>query len=157
MTENKPISAVRSLQIVYAALMAGIIMFAGVSIMLNLVNGPSLKDPSISKILFIIALISLSAIPIGIALFNRKIEEVRSEKPEIKLSAFREAMVTRAALMEASAFFSIVGFMLTGFIYFALTLLIVLLVMAYFFPGIEKIASVLEISTYQLENPSQIL
>ena len=149
--DNKTGSDIRIIQIVYAALMAGIAFFAGMSLLLNLLQGPSIDDATMNSALMVISVVFLGNIPIGIVLFKKRLETTESQNLDEKLATYRGAMIVRAALMEGSGFFGIVCFLLTGNNGFILLAAIILAIIAYFFPTRERMATELGISSSELE------
>ncbi len=148
---NKTGSDIRSNQFVYAALMAGIALFAGISLLLNLLQGPSINDKTVNSALMVISIIFLGNIPIGIVLFKKRLETIESQNLDEKLTTYRDAMIVCAALMEGSGFFGIVCFLLTGNNFFIILAAIIIAIMAYFFPTRERIATELGISSSEIE------
>lgn len=142
----------RALKIVYGALIAGVTFFLGVTMYLHTMSGPFLTDQQMYVIMLGIAnALAFSTIPVGFFLFKKRIENIDSiSGTREKLARFREAMILRAATMEGPAFFFVVCFMLFGNFVFAGEAVLVLILMAYFFPTNEKIAAEIHIDAGEL-------
>ena len=102
------------------------------------------------NLFLIIAVASLATIPAGNMVFRKKMERIDQIPKAQRLETYQSAMIIRAAMTEASAFISIIGFMMTGVLYVFIPALISLVVMALFFPTRSKLASELNLSESEL-------
>lgn len=114
-----PRASVRSMQILFGALAAGVVLFAFIVAILHLVNGPLWQTDSLaqSNILLTVVLIVAIACALGarsyysktIAMGNGTLFSLTD-----KLNQYRAALIIYLALFEGSALFSVIIFLLTG-------------------------------------------
>lgn len=107
----------RSLQILYKALLIGQLLFA-VIVMLLVSKGIAGSGIGISGNTFFYVAIGLSVVAVGMSyrLFGQKIEEAKQQDSlTAKLDGYRGAFILQLALCEGPALFSIICYFLTGY------------------------------------------
>jgi len=136
----------RSLKIIYAAMMLGVTFFLVIVIFLNQQAGPfAEKDPFFEQMLLGVSnLMAFTSIPLGLFLFKKRTEGIAKLALPQKLETYRSAMIVRAAVIEGSAFFFVIGYALTGLSVFLFEILALLALMVYFFPGSNRLAEELK-------------
>jgi hypothetical protein len=117
------------LQVIYIALLAGMLLFGGISVFLVHIQIAGLTNSTLEKPLQIIALL-MAVISVGMAftLFNKRILQIAPDaNAGERISAYRSAAIMRWAFVEGPALFSIVCFLLTGkYLFLALTGILIL-------------------------------
>jgi hypothetical protein len=107
----QPRAAYRTLRIIFLALNTGLLIFFMVGIYLNEMQIPAFKEQI--DILTVVNIFLLAAIPVGYTLSNRRMEAINPKDPlPKKFEQFQAAMILRWAMIEGSALFSLVGFIL---------------------------------------------
>ncbi|MBK7028752.1 MAG: hypothetical protein IPH45_05910 [Bacteroidales bacterium] len=144
-------TSVKTLQILYIALISGIVFFIAASFFVVKTSGAIIDDSQQQNTMQIIAVLSTLTIPIGLFLFKKKLLETNNKHIHEKMEIYRSAMILRAALMEGSAFFCIVSYMITGNIRMIILTALILAIMIFIFPTRPRIAGDLGISETDLE------
>lgn len=136
----------RSLKIIYSALMLGVSFFLIIVVFLNQQVGPFTdNDPFFEQVLLGVSnLMAFSSIPLGLFLFKKRTAGIAKLSLPQKLDSYRSAMIVRAAVMEGSAFFFVICYALTGISIFLIEILAILALMVYFFPGSNRLAEELK-------------
>ena len=150
--ENKTSLAgsLRNISILFTALVTGIILFAGVSLALNSINGPFLQNDKFSKI-FLGAVVILAVICLYLAhsTYNK---QMRPEMHTIlslpeKLNQYRTVLIKYMSFLEGPAILSIIGFLLTGYFRFLAITFILLLNMFLKRPSKMRMISELQLNS----------
>jgi hypothetical protein len=103
-----PRAAFRSLKIIFYALNSGLLLFFLVSIYLNGMQIPGIKDGV--DILTYVNVILMAFIPLGYNISSRRMEAIDPADPlSRKFEQFQAAMIIRWAMIEGPALFSLVG------------------------------------------------
>lgn len=156
MTSIQP-SDIKSLRIVYIALMLGVTLFLLVAITLTLKSDPiGGPDPIFDQVLWIVStLMAFVSIPSGIFIFKKRTENIQNMNFEEKLITFRSAMIVRAATMEGVGFFFVVCVILTGSKISMVETLVVLAVMFLYFPTNARLADEMKHDLQEIERISE--
>jgi hypothetical protein len=104
-------TGITTLKILYAALMAGVLLFLTVSLVLNYLSGPFMPGQEWLRQIFLLVaiLLAVTAVFGGIAFVRKKLADLPPAlSPEDRMNNYRSLMIIRAALMEGPAFFFIV-------------------------------------------------
>mgnify|MGYP005853611581 CR=1 FL=1 len=118
-----------SLSILHLALMAGQLMFAGVTYFLHQSEGFEPPASELSPILKVLVPIFVSSAIVGsYFLFNFKVNASREKKALLdKLVDYRIALVLKLAVLEGASLFSTMSYLLTkDLLFLAMTALVVL-------------------------------
>jgi len=137
-------NAIKPLQIVYFALIAGVLAFLLVSLIINSMSGPFMPEEKEMMQLFIIIsiLMGIASLTAGIALARKKLEGIsKNLSDEQRIEHYRPAMILRAALMEAPAFFFIVCNLLFANMVFSIGAFVCVAVMMAYFPTKARIGN----------------
>ncbi|MGQ8337510.1 hypothetical protein ACUNWD_13240 [Sunxiuqinia sp. A32] len=134
---------IRSLRVIYTALMLGVTSLLVIASVINMQVGPLAdKDPYFENLLLaistIMAIISVSS---GLFIFNKRMLQTDSKDISEKLEIYRSAMIIRLATMEGSGFFFIICYALTGSSISITEVVIILAMMFYFFPSNNRLSS----------------
>jgi len=132
----------KSIKIVYLALVLGVFFFIIVAILLINENGAFISvDEQNMPLYIVIANVSAFAgIFSGIILFKKKMQSVKKLELYEKINIFRIAVIMRGALMESPCFLFAVGYLLSGSSVFLIEAVAGLLLMIFFFPTNSRIA-----------------
>ena len=145
-------SQIKALQIVHRALLLGVLLFGIISIYIRHLRKLQGVSSSTDKILQVaVLLVAALAIWIGFSIFNKRISNMAfGLSVQEKMKVYLAAALTRWALIEAPAFFAMVGFLITGnFAFFALGLTI-LLVLGMVGPSKINIAHQLQLTEKEM-------
>jgi hypothetical protein len=117
--DSPPREILRTTRILVFALIAGVLVFAGIITALVSVGGSILKesDHQLMRILGYAAAVSALACSVGaFALYARKISGIRNSNDALqgKLNAYRSAIILFMGLCEFAALLSVIIFFLTG-------------------------------------------
>lgn len=142
----------KSLRMIYIFLMVGVVFFIVISMVPNIQMEESMAgDEQMFNIFMLVSnLLGIGSILGGILVFKRKISNLNHLDITEKLAKYREALIIRAATMEASAFFFIGCNLLFGHILFPLEAALVVIIMGLFFPSNARIANELQINQSEL-------
>lgn len=145
---------IKAIQVVYIALMAGLISFLIIAVALTQMSGPFIGGDESFMNTMLIVLIAMTAvtIPTGIVLFKKRMKEV-SKMTELgeKIMNYRAALVVRAALFEGAGFFAVVCTLMFGHYIFIVTAVAIFLLFVMFFPTKTRIAKDMQISIEDLK------
>jgi len=131
---------IRAIRIVHIGLIAGAVFFILITLFMNKTVGAFIGENDIdldkrSLILLVVNILSLVSIVAGIMMFKKKVNTISENQPlSEKLVIFREAMIVRAATIEAPAFLFTVGYMLFGCPTFLFEAVVSCLLLIYFYP-----------------------
>lgn len=137
----------RLLQIIHIALIAGMVLFAIVTLVIHQAD----SSPFTSKEIMDILLYIVPAIAIGGSLasnivFKNRLLEIKSvERLTEKLEGYRSALIIRYALLEGPSLLAIIAYLLTANFFFLGIAAIVILYFASLRPTREKIIYDLEL------------
>lgn len=153
---NPNSSDIKAIRIVYIALMLGIAFFLLIAFALTLKIGSiGINDPNFEQVLLIVSTImALVSIPSGIIIFNKRTENIQNINLAEKLDIFRSAMILRAATMEGAGFFFIVCVINTGSKISMIETLVVLAIMALYFPTNIRLANEMKHDLEEIERIS---
>lgn len=143
---------IKSVQIIFLALLAGQIMFLFISVFL-VQSGNVKPNDELFLILFIVDLMIITpAIVVGPMIYRGFIERANSKKlTEEKFILYRQGVIIKLALVEAPTIFSIVGYLLTGSFIFLILAIGVLILFFFHKPTLEKFAEDFNIPLSELE------
>uniref|UniRef100_A0A832DHC3 Uncharacterized protein n=1 Tax=Ignavibacterium album TaxID=591197 RepID=A0A832DHC3_9BACT len=143
---------IRSVQIIFLALLAGQIIFLFISVFL-VQSGNVKPNDELFLILFIVDLMIITpAIVVGPMIYRGFIERANSKKlTEEKFILYRQGVIIKLALVEAPTIFSIVGYLLTGSFIFLILAIGVLILFFFHKPTLEKFAEDFNIPLLELE------
>ena len=150
-------SDIKSIRIVYMALMLGVAFFLLIAFILTLkTNTPGETDPFFEQVLLIVStLMAVVSITSGIFIFKKRTENIQNMNFEEKIFTFRSAMILRAATMEGSGFFFVVCVMLTGSKISLIEALVVLVLMFLYFPTNTRLANEMKHDLREIEGMSE--
>lgn len=150
-----------SLKIIHFALTAGVVFFMLISFALQFTGfEPELKEMEMI-LLGITAFAAISGIFTGNLLFRKRLEQLAEQKNlKDKLAGYQSALIVKFALVEGTAFFSVVAYLLTANILFPVITVLLVFVLVLFAPGKDKLISDLHLSkpeTDVLNNPDAVI
>jgi hypothetical protein len=143
---------IKSVQIIFLALLAGQIMFLFIAVFL-VQSGNVKPNDNLFLILFIVDLMIITpAIVVGPMIYRGFIERANTKKlTQEKFILYRQGVIIKLALVEAPTIFSIVGYLLTGSIIFLILAIGVLILFFFHKPTLEKFAEDFNIPLSELE------
>lgn len=128
----------QSIRIFAIAIIAGVILFAGIALFLDKIGhvpmAPGL-DPVISYVGIIIA---AACIAISFLVFKRRSEAAVNARESEKINFFRSAVIIQFALLDAPAIFNVVAYLLGGNNQSLIIVACCIIVMLVQFPTEEK-------------------
>ncbi|PWT95955.1 MAG: hypothetical protein C5B52_16810 [Bacteroidetes bacterium] len=153
--ENRK-SELKSLQVLYLALLTGQVLFLGISFVVVHYNDTMLISENFSRIFQVLALgVAAAAFFIGYNIFKKRVQGINEAgyiTLERKIEQYRAVSIIRWALMEGSTLFSIIGFITTSNYAFV----ILAAVMLFFFAGLnptkDKLAKDLQLNENEIAN-----
>ncbi len=152
----------KSSTIIHAALLIGQVFFASFVIFLNQTQGALAEDEILRTIFMImIPLFFLMTFGIGKIVAGNKLK-LAKEKADLKakMEDYRSINVIRYAMLEGTAFFAIITFMLTGEILLIAFAGMIMVLFAINYPSKEKLVKELELNREEqaiLEDPNAIV
>jgi hypothetical protein len=164
MEKRKVTSAgyLRLLTLLYAAMFASQVLFAGTCIFLQTSGEFPPQDPESTEILTY-ALVAVGSIGLGMSflLFSRMVNSA-SEKSTLseKLRGYQTASIVRFALLEAPSMLGIVGFLMSGQYAFFIATVVVLMAFGLIFPTKSKIIENLRLTheeTQLINDPNAVV
>jgi hypothetical protein len=143
---------IKSVQIIFLALLAGQIMFLFIAVFL-VQSGNVKPNDNLFLILFIVDLMIITpAIVVGPMIYRGFIERANTKKlTQEKFILYRQGVIIKLALVEAPTIFSIVGYLLTGSIIFLILAIGVLILFFFHKPTLENFAEDFNIPLSELE------
>jgi hypothetical protein len=118
MNSNNISPDIKAISILHAAMVLGVLVFAGISIFLINLNGPFATDiGELNKYLpIIIGILAFGGLVSSHLIYRKRINQaVASSLPlSEKVMAYRSALLLYLALSEGAALFCVIAFMLTG-------------------------------------------
>lgn len=152
----------KSSTIIHAALLIGQVFFAAFVIFLNQTEGPLVENEFLGNIFMImIPLFFLGSFGIGKVVAGKKLK-LAKEKAELKakMADYRSINIIRYALLEGTAFFAIITFMLMGEMLLLAFAGMIMILFAINYPSKEKLVGELELNREEqaiLEDPDAIV
>lgn len=145
-----PKENLRTMQVLTATLLIGIIFFGGIVIILLSVKGHLLdNEPLLFSEILLYCAIGLAAFCYFFArtIYNKKLETLKNSALPLadKLSQYRALLVLYLACCEGPALFSIVVLYLTGNFLVLIITITMMMAMAVKFPFTQKIISLLNV------------
>ncbi|XLS27696.1 hypothetical protein ACJD0Z_10870 [Flavobacteriaceae bacterium M23B6Z8] len=141
---KQPTHPFRTIQIICAALIAGVTFFLAAAFLVQ--NKISSDYDSNDRMLIIAILLFFAGATSSFYLVKRFTTPAASSSLADKLNNYQTRMIIRMALLEAPAFFAIVQFFLSGSLLYTLIPLFAIVLMAYMFPGKRKFIAEYELS-----------
>ena len=141
-------NAVKALQILYKALLAGQLLFAIMVILLFArgILSPAITNPAATIFFYVAIGLSVAATAFSYKLFAQKLEEAKQQKtPTEKFNGYRAALILQLGLCEMPALFVIICYFLTGNKMLLALLILLLLNFARLYPIRSKIIQQLEL------------
>ncbi|RKD91567.1 hypothetical protein [Mangrovibacterium diazotrophicum] len=148
---NRPTK--KSIRIVYSALIMGLVFFSCMSFYLVHTTGPlgDFDEEAMEYLLLVANMLPLIAIPTGIFIARKRLSEIESTATAERLTQFQSAMIIRAATIEASGYFFLVCFALTGIHLLLVEALVMITLQVYFFPNNMRLSRELKLDLRELE------
>lgn len=119
----------RTIRILQLALVAGQVVFAGISLLLTK-DGPLATDAGLMPIFnMIVPALTIAGIAGSMVLFRTKVNQARSE-PELtaKMAGYRAALILKYAMLEGPSLVAIIAYLLTGqLLYLAAPVIMIIL------------------------------
>jgi len=134
---------IKSMQIIYTALILSVIFFIVVTVYLNIFQGGmgGEDDKSLTNILLIAgSLMGVSSISAGIYIFNKRTQNITDNDIGDKIMIYRSAMIVRAATIGGVSFFFTVIYLLTASILGLVGAITGLLILGFFFPSLDRLS-----------------
>jgi hypothetical protein len=137
---------VKSIKILYTALLAGVIVFLSVVAALHLTGSFDIEEFEIDPTIFfvVITFISASSIAAGVYLFNSKMKTVKGKEVDEKFTVYRSSVILRAATNEVACFLFTIAYMFYNEATFLIGAIIAVGLMIRYFPTINRISSELD-------------
>lgn len=145
---------IKSLQIIYGALVIGVALFIVVTVYLNMIEGGlgTEFENDIKNILLIAGtIIGFCAVAAGMYIFNMRMKGIEDLDTGDKIIKYRSSMIFRAAAIEGAAFIFIVFYLITASNIILAEAIIVFAVLAYFFPSKERLSKEMHIDLTNLQ------
>jgi hypothetical protein len=148
-------NALKALNIIHKALMAGQILFVSVCayLIFSQVVVPAAKE--MDRVLQIVALaLAAGGIFAGMSIFKKKLMQIREMQTAAKekFYLYRSACIVQWALLEGPSIFCIICFFLTGNYAFLALVLVILFLFAMAAPTKVKVLLQLQISEAELDD-----
>lgn len=144
----------RGLSLVFYVLISGILLFLIIALFINFTNNFAIDDKSF---FYLISLLFLVFLTIGIVgsqiLFSNKLKKINARKSDLlsKTAEYRSNIITRYAFIEGPAFFSIVGYLLTGSNSFIMFVGVTIIILFMLRPSKEKLINDLQLDNLEKE------
>lgn len=107
----------KGINIVYYALISGVLIFLLIALFLKYTNNFAIDDIfSINTIKIVFLFFLIAGIVGSHFIFSNKLKTINQRNNDllIKTAEYRSVLIIRYALLEGAAFFSIIGYLLTG-------------------------------------------
>ena len=143
----------RTLLIMHLGLIVGLVSFGTVVLFIVYSGGEWKDEIGITTVLYyVIPAITAGSMLVGNYVFNNKLLSLKeSNDLKLKLETYRSTIIIRDAILEGSAFFSIVSVLLTGNIIFLSFAGIIVVYMIYLRPSKSSIIRDLSLSGQEAE------
>lgn len=144
---------VRVIRMVYGAMMSGVMFFLICGFLIILKIGPLFDGDKILEQVFLIVstLFAVIGIPSSILIFRKRINGIENLNFTEKISIYRSAIILRASILEGLGFFFIVCFMQTGTKMLAVEVLLIIALMAVYFPTDARISEEMKLDSRDIE------
>lgn len=153
--ENRK-SEIKSLRVLYLALLTGQVLFVIISFVVVKFNDALPVNENFSRVLQIIALgVAAAAFFIGYNIFKKRIKGIHEAgyiTMERKIEQYRAVSIMRWALMEGSTLFSIIGFIITSNYAFVILAALMLFFFAGLNPTKDKLVRDLQLKKSEIAN-----
>lgn len=146
---------IRSLVLLHRIMLMGLVLFAAIAFFLQYTGKFSPPLAEQDQLLQVIAIaISFAGVFIGASVFKKRIFQLRDAQQPIneKSVAYRAVSILQWALLDGSALFCIVCFMLTGNLAFLCLAAAIMLWFALTHPSKMKIMLLLRLSETEMES-----
>jgi MFS family permease len=153
----------RSNTIIFAALLIGQVFFASFAVFINQMQGPLTGGDDVIRMVFMIMLplFFLVTFSVGKILTKQRLKLAKEEKQiKAKLEAYRSVSIIKYALLEGTAFFAIITYLLTGEYLLLGFAVMMMFLFATYYPSKEKLVSELELNRAEqaiLEDPTAVV
>jgi hypothetical protein len=140
---------IKSLVLLYTATLAAMIMFLAVVFFMHYTKNLDLKTEGLDTVFMVLVpLISVAAMLGSRKIFNLRMSQARQKTGLFdKLIIYKQASITRNALIEFPAFLAIVAFLLTANYLFTGFAALMTLVFVTVRPGLYRIGTELELNS----------
>jgi hypothetical protein len=151
-----PKEILKALQVLFILLLAGMVLFAALVVIVDIVNGPLLEKEtrSAGNILVSAVIIIAVACVFGARSYYNKtmtLDNLRSFSLTDKLNQYRAALIIYMAFCEGPALFSIIIFFLTGYYWVFIVTILLIAVMLLKAPTKARITSELKLDWQEQE------
>ena len=141
---------IKPMQVLVAALMAGVVIFLIIVVVLNLIGEQVLlKDKKIETVfLYAAVAIALLCFIAARIVYSKKIEDIKNGQRTLqdKLNQYRSLLIIYMALCEGAALFSIIVFFLVGNFLVVIVTMAMLVAMWSRFPLLKNVISVFDLN-----------
>lgn len=145
--------SIRSIRVIYSALIAGLVAFLGIGTFLIKETGAFGDFDSETKNIFLLVSIVMALIelPLGIFIGKKRLSGIEKLALAERMAAYQSAMIVRAALFEGPGFFFIICLMLTGDQVFLYMVVAIIVIQIYFFPTNIRLSEEMKIDIREIE------
>ncbi len=141
----------RTLQLIFKALLSGLLFFITIALALVLGNTTPTNQSLLYPLMGITVFLFINAVFTSKMLFKKKVEHAKSTKAlDKKITTYTSAVIIRLAFIEATALFATVSYILTANTAFIGTAGILLVMFLLYFPKKEKVIAELELNYDQV-------
>ena len=143
-------SVLRSIRLIYFSLILGVLSFLAVTFLIsgNLIFTFDKSDP----IIFANLILFLVAVPIGFLVAQTIWSRIDKNLPvKDKLLKYQIGFLIRMATCEGVGLFSIVGFLLSNNLIYLVLTGIILLIIFYYYPSLEKIELQIDLNQSEID------
>lgn len=150
-----------SQSLIHIALIAGQVLFAGVTIFLRFSNSVDTNPELRQAFVYIVPVLAAAGIFASLQIFKLMLGKAK-EKPHLykKISAYGSAMIVRYAVLEAPSLLGIVAFFLTGEYFFLATSVLIIALFFMVRPSKDKLIEELELTSQEaalVNNPDAVI
>ena len=151
MTQFNPRAAYKIIKTIYFALIIGVLLFLTVTLIK--INGSTFFRLDFNDPIFIVAtFLTITAIPAGYYL-SIQVSKINVAEPlTVKWPVYQVRLITRMAICEGTALFSITGLLLSNNLSFIILLIISLTAMTLYYPSPAKIGQEVELTQSEIDN-----
>lgn len=140
----------RSMQIIYGALITGVLLFGMVAIFV--LQTADLNTFSLDVMGMVAIVFGITGSALGQYLYNTKLQSVKNADTSTKLQTWKTVLITRTALIEGPCLFAVVNLLIGGGQLFVIVYALLLAWMASNFPTRMKVKSDLDISDEEIDS-----
>jgi len=145
MSDTLKTGAFKTLQIIYGALIMGVVAF--LFVVLYLVNDLHFVVDADDIFTMVVPLMTFSGIVVSMILNKNFLGMIQSEDSlQAKLSKYQTASIIRGALLEGPALIGVIATFISGNYFFLLFSVLLLVVMYLFFPNKERFVQAAQLS-----------